>query len=289
MRYSVIHNTFFDYEMPVVSAHQVLRLKPRDVINRQQVLKHRLVLSMQGADNTELLDYFGNHLLEVRLYAQHQGFSIRSESEIDIAPRDNILLDLSPPWEQVAAEMRDPESIEAWEAVQFAFASPLVDVDAARAYAQEFAAPEIPLLRLALNLTETIYRDFSYQGGVTDIHTQVGDVIAEKRGVCQDFAHVALAVLRALGLAARYVSGYILSQPAGQPALQGAEASHAWISVYCPEFGWIDFDPTNNQMTGDQHITLGWGRDYGDVAPTRGAILGGGRQKVDVEVAVRPI
>lgn len=180
MRYRVTHNTEFNYAQSVVSAHQVLRLKPRDVSNRQQVLKHKLTLSMQGADNTELLDYFGNHLLEVRLYTHHDSFSIRSESEIDIVPRDNILLDLSPPWEQVAAEMCDPESEEAWQAVQFAFASPLVDVEAAREYAAEFAVPGVGLLRLALNVTQTIYRDFTYQGGVTDIHTRVGEVIRER-------------------------------------------------------------------------------------------------------------
>ena len=141
-----------------------------------------------------------------------------------------------------------------------------------------------------MELTEQIYTDFEYRGGVTDVYTPIPEVLSSRAGVCQDFAHLGLACLRACGLPARYVSGYLLTQPAeGQPRLTGADASHAWFSVWCPEFGWIDFDPTNNVQAQTEHITLGWGRDYSDVSPTRGHIHGGGNQQLTVAVDVTPI
>jgi transglutaminase-like putative cysteine protease len=147
-----------------------------------------------------------------------------------------------------------------------------------------------PVLRLAMELTEQIYRDFEYRGGVTDVYTPVPEVLKARAGVCQDFAHLGLACLRAHGVPARYVSGYLLTHPAeGQPRLTGADASHAWFSVWCAEFGWVDFDPTNNTQTQAEHITLGWGRDYSDVSPTRGFIRGGGQQQLVVAVDVIPI
>jgi transglutaminase-like putative cysteine protease len=150
--------------------------------------------------------------------------------------------------------------------------------------------PGKPLLRLAMELTEQIHADFDYRGGVTDIFTPVPSVLEARAGVCQDFAHLGIACLRGWGLPARYVSGYLLTQPPHeQPRLTGADASHAWLSVWCPEFGWVDFDPTNNIQAQTEHITLGWGRDYSDVSPTRGYIRGGGAQQLKVAVDVIPI
>ena len=288
MKYNVNHSTQFNYDLPVISAHQVLRLKPRDMPGRQRLLSHDIELSPQGTEIRQQQDYFGNTVHEVRLHARHDRLYIHSRCQVDVTPRDDILLDLSPPWESVAGDLDVPQSPKLWEAAQFCFPSPHIDVQAARNFARQVAQPGQPLLRLALEINTLIHREFKYVGGVTDVYTQVGDILHNRQGVCQDFAHVGIAALRALGLPARYVSGYILSQNPDAPALIGAEASHAWLSVFCPEFDWVDFDPTNDQITSDQHITLGWGRDYADVSPTRGSILGGGAQDLSVEVQVRP-
>lgn len=289
MKYSVKHSTEFDYGLPVISAQQVLRLKPRDVYGRQSLNSHEIELSIEGTEIQETLDYFGNTIHEVRLHTRHDKLKIDSTCEVDVIAREEILLDLSPPWEEVAQAANIPETTEHWQAAQFCYPSRHVDVVSAKIFAQQFATPGLSLLRLALNINSYIYKEFAYAGGVTNVNTNVAEVIRNRMGVCQDFAHVALATIRALGLPARYVSGYILSHVEGQPTLVGAEASHAWISVFCPKFGWVDFDPTNNQITSEQHITLGWGRDYADVAPTRGSILGGGTQSLNVDVRVRPI
>lgn len=286
MKYNVLHKTCFNYQLPVISAHHVLQLKPRTLIGRQSLFSHNVTVSL-GADLKESEDYFGNTLYELQLAQRHDTLEIQSRSELDVQPRDEILLELSPPWESVAQTLNQPQTDEQWEASQFCFPSSHIDPQAATDLANTIRQPNLSVLRLARNLTQTIYENFAYQGGVTDINTPVSQVIDKRTGVCQDFAHVAIAVFRHLGLSARYVSGYILSQLDNRPALVGAEASHAWISVYCPEFGWVDFDPTNDQITSDQHIVLAWGRDYADVAPTRGSILGGGQQSLEVDVKVR--
>lgn len=286
MKYNVYHKTVLAYQMPVISAHHVLRLKPRMLPARQSLRRHTIDVSL-GTELTEREDYFGNSLYELSLPTRHEALQIVAVSDLDVQPRDEILLDLSPPWESVAAALALPDNEEQWQAAQFCFPSPHVTPWEAASLAAELATPGMSVLRLASVLTAHIYTTFTYRGGVTDIHTPVSEVIRQRAGVCQDFAHVAIAALRSLGLAARYVSGYILSQMDNRPALVGAEASHAWISVYCPEFGWVDFDPTNNLITSDQHIVLAWGRDYADVAPTRGSILGGGQQSLEVDVKVR--
>ncbi len=288
MKYLVTHSTEFNYNLPVISSQQVLRLKPRDMFGRQTLRRHDIALSIPGTDILEIQDYFGNTIHEVRLHTRHEQLRIDSEAEVDVFPRDEILLDLSPAWETVRDAMNVPQTTEHWQAAQFCYPSRHVDSGAALELASQFAVPGMPLLRLVLDINTYIHREFKYTGGVTDVYTEVSEVIEKRVGVCQDFAHVAIAAIRALGLPVRYVSGYILSQIEGQPALVGAEASHAWLSVFCPEFGWVDFDPTNDQITSEQHITLGWGRDYADVAPTRGSILGGGKQALNVAVRVRP-
>ena len=288
MKYQVTHSTEFDYGLPVISAQQVLRLKPRDMFGRQTLKRHDISLSIAGTEIQELQDYFGNTLHEVRLHTRHDKLKIDSECLVEVIPRDDILLDLSPPWESVAQLANVPQTTQHWQAAQFCYPSRHVDVHAAVDFARSFVQPDLPLLRLVLNINAYIHKEFAYTGGVTDVNTEVAEVLRSRMGVCQDFAHVAIAAVRALGLPARYVSGYILSQTEGTSHMVGAEASHAWISVFCPEFGWVDFDPTNDQITSEQHITLGWGRDYADVAPSRGSILGGGKQSLNVDVRVRP-
>jgi transglutaminase-like putative cysteine protease len=156
-------------------------------------------------------------------------------------------------------------------------------------FAAPFFTPGRPLLAAVLDLTEQIFHEFRYRPGSTSIHTSTSEVFAQRKGVCQDFAHLEITCLRSLGLAARYVSGYLLTDPPpGQPKLIGADASHAWVSVFFPGTGWLDFDPTNNQMPALRHVTLAWGRDFADVSPVRGVFLGGGKHAVHVSVDVAP-
>ncbi len=186
--------------------------------------------------------------------------------------------------------MSHPHTANALEALQFALPSPHVDIQGAVQFVAELFVPGTSVLRVAFNLSRRILQQFDYQGGMTDVFTPVPHVMGAMRGVCQDFAHVAIARLRAAGLAARYVSGYLATQPTrGATRLTGADASHAWLSVWCPEFGWVDFNPKNDVIPGTDHITLGWGRDYSDVSPTKGFIHGGGAQTLDVAVQVLPI
>jgi len=181
--------------------------------------------------------------------------------------------------------------VQGLEARQFVFPSVYAPIaEAARAYAAPSFTEGRPLLDAVMDFTDRIHTEFAYDPGATTVATTVEEALGLKRGVCQDFAHLQIAGLRAMGLPVRYVSGYLLTEPpAGQQRLVGADASHAWLSVYCPQFGWIDVDPTNNVLPSTQHITLAWGRDYGDVSPVRGIVLGGGGQSLTVAVDVVPV
>ena len=193
-------------------------------------------------------------------------------------------------WERVKAVLSESREPEALEADQFAFDSPFTFSNEAFDYARQSFQSGRPILEAAIDLTSRIFNDFKYEGGVTDIHTPVDKVFADRRGVCQDFAHLQIACLRALGLPARYVSGYLRTHPPeGQERRIGADASHAWLAIWVPEAGWIDLDPTNDMIPRDEHITIAWGRDYGDVSPINGMMIGGGDQRVEVAVDVRPL
>ena len=180
---------------------------------------------------------------------------------------------------------RQPEELEA---SQFVFASPLITINpAVLAYARPSFPPGTPVLAGAVDLMRRIFTEFTYDKSASTVDTSVAQVLASRKGVCQDFSHLAIACLRSLGLAARYVSGYLETQPPpGKPKMVGADASHAWVSVFVPEVGWIDFDPTNNMLVGESHITLAWGRDYSDVAPVKGVVMGGGVHTLSVVVDV---
>lgn len=288
MRYRVTHDTVFNYQTSVIAAHHVLRLKPMHTAGSQKLLQHALDISHPEADLLEYEDYFGNSIYELRLNTRHDALTITSVSNVDVQPHDEVLLDLSPAWEYAETLCRVPTSAEQWHAAQYCFPSTHVRPDTIGTEFDFLFQEGKPVLRLANDVCEYIYNNFAYESGVTDIATPNDEVVRMRRGVCQDFAHLAIAVLRRHGLAARYVSGYILSQFDSRPALVGSEASHAWISVYCPDLGWMDYDPTNNQMTSDQHIVVAWGRDYADVSPTRGSIMGGGAQTIQVGVSVIP-
>ena len=289
MHYRIRHSTRFTYEQPVGSSYQSLHLTPR-TFERQSVDHASISVTPKPLHQESRLDFFGNTMTELFLRDPHESLHILAESEVWVRANEGVLLDLSPPWEAAAMLAREASTDEAREAGRYCFSSPHVLLDGAREYLAPLLTSGKPLLRLAMELTEQIYHDFEYNGGVTDIYTPVPEVLTARAGVCQDFAHLGIACFRAYGLPARYVSGYLLTQPAdGQPRLTGADASHAWLSVWCPEFGWVDFDPTNNIQAQTQHITLGWGRDYSDVSPTRGHIHGGGSQQLEVAVDVIPI
>ncbi len=236
-------------------------------------------------------DFFGNEITYLTVQMPHSRLKIRSASRVEVQPVDAALLNLGPSWEEVAAELDPPKSKAALDASQFAFASPYIDVDdGVYTFAKQAFKPHQPFLTAVMDLTAKIYHEFVYEGGVTDVWTPVSEVLAKRRGVCQDFAHLEIAALRSLGLPARYMSGYLLTHPPeGKERLVGADASHAWIAVWCPDFGWVEFDPTNNLMPSDEHIALAWGRDYGDVSPTTGIIVGGGAHTVAVGVSVESV
>jgi transglutaminase-like putative cysteine protease len=289
MEYQLTHETKYTYAHPVGTSHQLLHLTPRG-FDQQQVLSSSMVISPEPVSWQKRDDYFGNSVTDVVIRDQHTVLKIISKANVIVQTDQEILLDLSPSWQQVAELVRVPTTPDAWDAARFCFPSPQIALGEARNYAAELFTPGKPLLRLAMELTEHIFRDFDYQGGVTDVYTPVPALLQARTGVCQDFAHVAIACLRAYGLPARYISGYLLNQPPpGQIRLTGADASHAWLSVWCPEFGWVDFDPTNNMRVKNEHITLAWGRDFSDVSPTRGFIHGGGAQTLEVGVDVLPV
>ena len=237
-------------------------------------------------------DYFGNVVHHFALQEAHKRLSVTAVSEVDVVPYEAPAMALTDPWETVQELISRPKNAEALSAYELTFESPHVRCnDEATEYARESFKPGRPLLEAAFELTRRIYEEFEYKPGSTTVATPVREVMKKRRGVCQDFAHLQIAMLRGLGLSARYVSGYIYNQaPEGKPpALVGADASHAWLSVYCPRFGFIDLDPTNGLIPRDEHVTLAWGRDFSDTSPLKGVILGGGEHVVKVGVDVSRI
>ncbi|MEK9724488.1 MAG: transglutaminase family protein, partial [Rhodospirillaceae bacterium] len=254
------------------------------------VLQHGFLVEPAPTVSRGSIDFFGNHTTYLTVEEPHNRLTIRSSfrAEIDSvtapAPAETM------PWEAVptaAAQQSDPEALDA---MQFTYPSPFSRSLHAGAYAEPSFTPGRPVLEATIDLMHRIHADFTYEGGVTDISTPIDQVLTERRGVCQDFAHLQIACLRALGLPARYVSGYLRTHPPeGEEKKVGAEASHAWLAVWAPGYGWVDLDPTNDMLPGDEHLTVAWGRDYGDVSPINGIVLGGGEQKIDVAVDVRPL
>ncbi|WP_240923102.1 transglutaminase family protein [Metapseudomonas otitidis] len=240
------------------------------------------------------LDVFGNPLTRLAFERPHDELQVNARLLVEVLPRGPCDLDASPVWEQVLAGLAytgRPLPADTLEACRFRSESPYVRLKRQFAdYAEDCFPLGRPLLRGVAALMEKIFREFDFDADATQVATPLVEVLERRRGVCQDFAHLMLACLRSRGLAARYVSGYLLTQPPpGQPRLIGADASHAWVSVYCPRYGWVDFDPTNNMLPALEHITLGWGRDFSDVSPLRGVILGGGSHDPEVRVTVMPL
>ena len=288
MKYDVLHETIYGYESSVVLSQQLLHLTPR-ALEFQKLDAHRILIEPKPAETSLRDDYFGNPVTQILLAAQHNRLSVRAESRVAVAPRTAPADGEA--WEEVRDSLRRGDG-SLLEPVQFLFESPHVELfrDLA-AYAEPSFARGRPLLEAVLDLTRRVHDQFTFDPKATSVSTPLRVVLARRRGVCQDYAHFLIGCLRSLGLPARYISGYILTAPPpGKARLLGADASHAWVSAYCgARVGWVDLDPTNNVLVGDEHVTLAWGRDFSDVTPMRGVILGGGEQELEVRVTVTPL
>lgn len=288
MKYRVTHTTRYRYGSPVSTCHNVghLRLRPT---SQQTCVSSRLTIDPLPAVINQWEDLFGNQLDYFSIHALHTELTVTAENEVEVVSA-GTLLDTAYPvsWEQARDYLQAPDGDEqVVEAHQFVLESPFVEFTPEVAdYGIVSLTPGRPLLEAVEDLMSRIHNDFTYDPGFSDIATPLGDVLEHRKGVCQDFAHLAIACLRSQGLAARYVSGYLETlPPAGEKRLVGADESHAWFSVFVPQRGWVDFDPTNDQIPADQHITAAWGRDYSDVAPLKGVLFGGGEGH-ELEVSV---
>jgi len=289
-RYTVEHETRYAYTAPVSQSWQLARLTPR-ALPWQRLVSHSLQIEPSADERRDEIDSFGNTVTHFGLHGAHRVLSVRMSCLVEIAERTPIEAGEPMAWEAVRESIRrDPQQDDLVPA-SMCEPTPLVPYsEAALAYALASFAHGRPWLDAVTDLMHRIHAEFEFEPGATTVSTSVDEVLYQKRGVCQDFAHLMLACLRGLGLPARYVSGYLLTDPPpGQPRLMGADASHAWVAVYAPQHGWVEFDPTNDQLADNRYITLTWGADFADVVPLRGVILGGGEQRMGVEVSVHPV
>ena len=294
MLLQLTHETHYKYTPAVENADHVLHLSP-PCNAAQTVLKHHLDISPQPSFQSASVDVYGNRCSFFSLQGNHEQLSVTAHSTVDTHPCAQQP-SCHAAWEQVKNMFRYRAGTPYNSAWEFLFASPYVPRDAAFAdFAGPSFTPGLPLLDAATNLMTRIHQAMAYDGDSTDVNTPALTALKQGKGVCQDFAHIMVACCRAMGLPARYVSGYMLTQPApGQPRLIGCDASHAWASVYCPgdngDAGqWVDFDPTNNRAPGEDYVTLAIGRDFLDVSPLRGVIYGGAQHALRVAVTVMPL
>jgi transglutaminase-like putative cysteine protease len=284
VRYRAIHTTKYAYDASVSLCQSEVRLVPR-TLPWQRTLESHIETTPPSASTESHEDYFGNAVTTFTILERHDRFSTVATSVIEVDDRD-ATKDVAVTWEAARDEVAAHSVFETLEAFEFTFDSPLVAVaPELSSYAVPSFPPERPLIDAIEDLSHRIHTEFKYTPRATRVDTPVLEVLRLKKGVCQDYAHVMIGAVRSMGLAARYVSGYLRSGA----NVQGAEASHAWVSVFVPGVGWFDIDPTNDMRPGTGHITLAWGRDYADVAPVKGVALGGGHQVVEVTVRVDPI
>ncbi len=290
MIYQITHRTLYEYAAPVSVSQHVARLEPR-ITDSQTRESFSLKIFPAPTLRKERKDYFGNQLCLFSIQEVHKKLEVITHSRVSVQSPKQIDAAASPAWEDVAALFRDPVSPEVVEPYEFVFDSPQVRASFELAeYAKQSFSAGTPLLAAVADLNRRIFNDFKYDPKATTVATPLEEVLQNRRGVCQDFAHLGIALLRSLGLPARYVSGYLRTRPPeGQPRLVGADASHAWFSVFCPNVGWVDFDPTNNVQPGEEHITVAYGRDFGDVSPVAGILTGGGQHQVMVSVDVAEV
>ncbi len=292
-RYQILHDTQYCYDSPVSLAQQLAHLWPR-ACPWQRCEERQLTITPEPTCRLDELDVFGNPLTRLAFERPHDELHVCARLKVEVLPRPPLEFTLSPSWNSTRDALcytGQPMSDELIEACRYRFESPYVRLKKSFvAFSESCFPPGYPLLQGVQALMEKIFSEFTFDAEATQVATPLVEVLERRRGVCQDFAHLMLACLRSRGLSARYVSGYLLTQPPpGQPRLIGADASHAWVSVFCPVFGWVDFDPTNNVQPALEHITLAWGRDFSDVSPLRGVILGGGNHDPEVQVTVMPL
>ncbi|HMO60781.1 MAG TPA: transglutaminase family protein [Ferruginibacter sp.] len=290
MLYQITHTTTYHYNETVPQCHNIAMLTPRNTPT-QSCNSFSLHISPQPAISEEYTDFFGNRLHCFVIEQEHETLTVTATSVIK---------------KNGQAALSVPYSITSWESTRDMLAhstgnmldekqySIADNITKANAAVQEYAAvsfwPGRPLYEAAMDMMQRIYTDFKYTAGFTTVSTPIAEVMQERKGVCQDFAHLAIACFQAMGLAARYISGYLETIPApGKEKLKGVDASHAWFSVFIPGMGWVDFDPTNNKIPDEQYITIGWGRHYFDVVPLRGVIMSSRNHTLTVSVDVKRV
>ncbi len=307
MRYHIHHETLYRYSADVVHSHQLLHLVPRPA-PYQQCIEHTLRITPGTPERRDEVDVFGNPMTSIELEHPHRRLEVIADMEVEVYTRPVLLAGDCAPWETVrdalAYRAGAPPSRQHLEAAAFRHQSPYVPIKRAFSdYAADCFSPARPVLACADALSAKLHRDFRYAPGETTISTPLLEVLEHRRGVCQDFAHLMIACLRSCGLAARYVSGYVRRLPRPEAAATESRAaqvgpavaagpdgaSHAWIAVYSPPFDWVELDPTNNTRVAGDHIAVAWGRDFGDVSPLRGVILGGGTHDLSVRVSVAAV
>jgi transglutaminase-like putative cysteine protease len=290
-RYRIEHETRYVHAGRALTSQHVACLGLR-TLPHQRVLSHVLEVDPSPAYAVDRIDYFGNVVTEFTVLTGYAELQVMSRSVVEVSPADTAIdPETTPPWEEVRDALTYRRGTEYDQAAEFSYPSPYAtSAPTLEAFAREVFKPGTPILMGAMDLMHRIHREFTFDPTATSITTPVAKVLSERRGVCQDFAHLQIACLRALGLAARYVSGYLMTDPPpGQPRLVGADASHAWLSVRCLRDLWVDLDPTNDVVPNLRHITMAWGRDYGDVSPLRGVVLGGSEHVLHVGVSVMPV
>jgi transglutaminase-like putative cysteine protease len=294
-RYRIRHETRYEYDADVVHSHHLLHLVPRPA-SYQECLEHDIEILPETHRRSNEIDAFGNPVVRLELAAPHRELSVVSSMEIEVHPRRAVNARTTEPWEKVRDEFAYHgawPSRDQLDAARFRHESPHVRVKQAFTdwSAECFPAGQ-PILVCADQLTTKLKKDIEYAPGVTDIGTAATEILETRKGVCQDFAHLMIACFRSRGLPARYVSGYLRTNAvtsAEGEKLVGDAASHAWVSVWSPPYGWIEFDPTNGCFASTDHVAVAWGRDFGDVSPLRGVILGGGKHQLSVTVVVEPV
>ena len=298
MRYHIHHRTAYEYASDVLHAHHLLHLVPRPA-PFQQCLEHTINVAPATFRRRDEIDAFGNALTRIEFDHAHRRLEVVAQMEVDVHPRPKVYVDHSTSWERLRADLSYHglwPTRENLDACRFRHESAYVRVKQEYTdYSEECFAPGRPIVACADALMVKLYRDLKYAPGETTVRTPLHEVLKNRRGVCQDYSHLMIACLRSRGLPARYVSGYLRAGPitrstsAASPAI-GAGASHAWVAVYTPPFGWLEFDPTNNAWVGTDHVAVAWGRDFGDVSPLHGVLIGGGAaHELSVSVSVEPI
>ena len=287
MKYRIVHHTAYRYSEPASLSQNELVLAPRQTAV-QQVLDHRLTVVPDPQYTDLRTDYFGNNIQIFMVQHPHTELTMTATSLVETRSPADLVPERTPAWEEVTRQLSDHVGPVELDAFQFVFPSPMIAITPdVLDYARASFPPKLPVLKGAVDLMGRIFAEFTYDKSATTVDTRVDQVLTKRKGVCQDFAHLAIGCLRSLGLAARYISGYLETQPPpDKPKLVGADASHAWLSLFVPGLGWIDLDPTNNLLPGERHMTLAWGRDYADVTPVKGVVMGGGVHKLSVSVDV---